>query len=189
MSAVKLWYTALCVLLASALPALAAAADGEAHGSWGNTAWRVANLILFIAVIRHFFGKKIVAFFKGRSEGIATELAALESAKAEAARKLEEMEKRIAGLEQERLALMAEYRTQGENLRAAIIAGAEEEAKRIAAAAEATAENEIKAAIETVRAQLAEAVVAEAEKMLAERLTAREHTELVDKYLAKVVFH
>jgi F-type H+-transporting ATPase subunit b len=189
MHAVKVWCIALYVLLASALPALADAAGGEAHGEWSNTAWRVANLILFIAVIRHFFGKKIVAFFKGRSEGIASELAALEAAKAEAARKLEEVEKRIAGLERERLALMAEYRAQGENLRAAIIAGAEEEAKRIAARAEATAENEIKAAIDAVRAGLAETIVAEAEKMLVERLTARDQAELVDKYLAKVVFH
>ncbi|MDR2668638.1 MAG: F0F1 ATP synthase subunit B [Desulfovibrio sp.] len=189
MHAVKLWCTALCMLLASALPALADAAGGEAHGDWANTAWRVANLILFIAVIRHFFGKKIAAFFKGRSEGIAAELAALEAAKAEAARKLEEVEKRIAGLEQERLALTAEYRAQGETLRAAIIAGAEEEAKRIAAGAQTTAENEIKAAVEAVRAELAEAIVTEAEKMLAERLTARDHAELVDKYLAKVVFH
>ncbi|MDR2125019.1 MAG: F0F1 ATP synthase subunit B [Desulfovibrio sp.] len=189
MHAVKLWCTVLFVLLASALPALADAAGGEAHGSWGNTAWRVANLILFIAVIRHFFGKKIVAFFKGRSAGIAAELAALETAKAEAAQKLEEVEKRIAGLERERQALTAEYRAQGESLRAAIIAGAEEEAKRIAARAEAAAENEIRAAVEAVRAELAETIVAEAEKMLAARLTAGDHAELVDKYLAKVVFH
>jgi F-type H+-transporting ATPase subunit b len=188
MHAVKLWCTALCILIASTLPALADA-GGESHGDWGNTAWRVANLILFIAVVRHFFGKKIVAFFKGRTAGIAEELAALERDKAEAARKLAEVEKRIAGLEQERLAVMAEYRAQGESLRAAIIAGAEEEAKRIAARAEATAENEIRAAIGAVRAELAERIVAEAETMLKEQLGAEDHIRLVDNYLAKVVFH
>jgi F-type H+-transporting ATPase subunit b len=176
----------MCILVVSA-PSALAGAGGEAHMEWGNTAWRVANLVFFILLFRHFFGKKIAAFFRGRSEGIAAELAALEAGKAAAVRKLEEVEKRIAGLEEERRALMAEYRAQGESLRAAVIAGAEEEAKRIAARAEATAENEIRAAVGAVRAELAEKIVSEAEKMLAERLTASGHAELVDKYLAKVV--
>jgi F-type H+-transporting ATPase subunit b len=176
------------MLSLSALPALAEA-GGEAHGEWGNTAWRVVNLILFILLIRHFFGKKIIAFFKDRTTGIATELSSLEAGKAEAERKLADVEKRIAGLEAERRALMAEYRAQGESLRTAIVAEAEEEAKRIAVRARATAENEIAVAVMAVRAELAEKVAAEAEKMLAERLTPSDHVQLVDKYLAKVVFH
>ena len=180
----KIVLTALAVLLLAATPAFAG--DEE---YWSNTFLRIINAALFIGVITYFWGKKIVGFFKGRSEGIATEISSLEERKKTAEQNLAEVERRIANLEQERQAIVAHYTAQGEALKAAILQGAEKAAAQITAQAKATAENEIKAAVEAMRAEMADKVIEATERLIAEKLSVAEHTKLVDKYLTKVVLN
>lgn len=169
----------LCILLFSAGAAFAA--DG--HGSWSNLGFRVLNLALVVGVVYYFFGKKIVGFFKGRTEGIATELTSLESRKAEAQKSLANVEQRIADLEQERQAILSEYKAQGETLKASIIAQAEKSAVQITEQAKTAAENEIKVAIEDIRLEMAEKIVEATEELLTQKLSEAEHGKLIDKYL------
>jgi F-type H+-transporting ATPase subunit b len=184
----KIVLTAFCILLLAAAPAIAAG-DGEHGESWSNTVFRLINIALFIGVIAYFWGKKIVGFFKGRSQGIATEISSLEERKKAAEQSLADVERRIANLEQERQAIIAEYTAQGEALKAAIIQEAEKAAVQITSQAKATAQNEIKAAVEAIRAEMADKVVEATEKLIAKKLSASEHTKLVDKYLTKVVLN
>ena len=177
--------TALCILLLAAPPAIAAG-DQE---YWSNTFLRIINIALFIGAIAYFWGKKIVGFFKGRSEGIATEISSLEERKKAAEKNLADVERRIANLEQERQAIIADYTAQGEALKTAIIQEAEKAAAQITSQAKAAAQNEIKAAIETMRAEMADKVVEATEKFIAQKLSVAEHTKLVDKYLTKVVLN
>lgn len=187
MQRLKIVLTAFCFLLLSSAPALASA-DG--HGeSWTNLALRIINLALFVGVIYYFFSKKIVAFFKGRTGGIATEISSLEQRKADAKERLADVERRIANLEHERLDIIAEYTAQGEAMKAAIIEQAEKQAAQICAQAKVTAENEMKAVIQTMRAEMAEKIVDATEQLIAKKLTATEHTRLIDKYLTKVVLN
>ena len=81
------------------------------------------------------------------------------------------------------------FTAQGEAMKAAIIAQAEKTAEQITASAKKTAENEINAAIGAMRAEMAEHIVAATEKLLAQKLSASEHTKLIDKYLTKVVLN
>ncbi len=188
MHRLKIALTAFCILLFTASAAIAS--GGEDHGiPWGNFAWRIINLIAFIILIYHFFGKKIAGFFKGRSEGIATEISSLEERKHEAQKSLGDVEKRIANLERECESVLQEYTAQGEAMKAAIIAQAEKTAEQITASAKKTAENEINAAIGAMRAEMAEHIVAATEKLLVKKLSTSEHTKLVDKYLTKVVLN
>ncbi|EGY24405.1 ATP synthase B/B' CF family protein [Desulfovibrio sp. A2] len=180
---------ALGLVLATAGVALASDGGGEHHADWGNFAFRVANFVIFIGIIYWAAGKKIVGFFSGRRKGIEQELNDLESRKAEAAKNLADVERRIASLEQERQAILAEYRAQGEAMQAAIIEKAEKTASQIAEQAARTAENEIKQAMENMRAEMADQIIAAAEKMLQEKLTGEEHEKLIDKYLTKVVLN
>jgi F-type H+-transporting ATPase subunit b len=176
-------------LLLSASSALASG-DPDAHGlPWGNFALRVLNFALVIAVIRHFFGKKIVAFFKDRRDGIAEEIRSLEERKREAQKHLGDVEQRIADLDRECRTILQEHKTQGENMKAAIIAQAHKTAEQITASAKKTAENEINAAIGALRAEMADHIVAATETLLTQKLTAQEHAKLVDKYLTKVVIN
>ena len=189
MHRLKTALTAFCILLLTASVA-AASAGGEQHAlPWGNFAFRVINIIAVLGIIYHFFGKKIAGFFKGRSEGIATEISSLEERKLEAQKSLKDVEKRIADLDWECQSILQEYTAQGEAMKAAIIAQAEKAASQITASAKKTAENEINAAIDAMRAEMAEQIIAATEKLLAKKLSAAEHTKLVDKYLTKVVLN
>ncbi|MDR0827550.1 MAG: ATP synthase F0 subunit B [Desulfovibrio sp.] len=187
MQRLKICLTALAIFMIAALPALAAS-EGESHGGdWSNTLFRVINLAVFLGLCWHFFGKKVTALLKGHSSGIATEISSLEERKAEAAQKLAAVEERIANLDAECKALLAEYTAQGEALKKAIIAKAEEDAKNIASRSETGIENEIKAALEDIRAELAEKIAEATERLIAKKLDAHEHARLIDKYLTKVV--
>ncbi len=188
MHRLTLLLTAFCFLLFTAGAAYASA-GGEHALPWGNFFWRVLNFALFVGVIAYFFGKKIVGFFKGRTEAIATEISDLENRKIEARKSLEDVEARIANLETERKAIIEDYRAQGEALKAAIIAQAEKSAAQISAQAKVTAQNEINAAMEAMRAEMADKIVEATEKLLVKKLSAAEHTKLVDKYLTKVVLN
>ena len=189
MSRLKIVLMAFCALLFSTSLALASG-DGEPHKeSWSNLFFRLLNLAFFLGVVYYFFGKKIIAFFTGRTAGIASEISSLEQRKAEALKNLADVEQRIANLEKERQAILDEYRVQGEAVQAAILAQAEKTAAQVTAQAKITAENEIKAAIEAMRAEMADTIVAATEKLLAKKLTASEQTKLIDKYLTKVVLN
>lgn len=180
--------TAIMILVTTAGAAFGAP-DGAHEPLWGNLALRVFNFALFIGVITFFFGKKIVAFFKGRTKGISDEIASLEQRKTEAALHLEEIGARIARLEKERQAILDDYTAQGEALKAAIVAQAEKSATRIMEQAQSTARNEIQQAMDDMRKQMAEEITAATERMLSEKLDAAEHAKLIDKYLTKVVLN
>lgn len=169
---------------------MAYASGDSGHGpDWGNFAFRVVNFVIFAGIIWKAAGKKIVGFFTGRRQGIEQELNDLETRKTEAKKQLAEVERRIANLESERQAILADYRAQGENIKAAIIDKAEKSASLLTEQAKRTADNEIKAAIDAMRAQMADEIIVAAEKLLAEKLTANEHEKLIDKYLTKVVLN
>lgn len=155
----------------------------------GNFTFRVSNIILFGWIIWYFFGDKLGAFFKGRTDKIAEDLSNLEKSKAEAQEKLADIESRIASLDAEREAILSAYRQQGEILEAEIVERANKTAVQIIEQAKATAQSEVSNAIGDLRAQMADEIIAAAEKALAKKLTPAEQAKLVDKYLTRVVLN
>ena len=188
MHRVKAFLAAVVILLVTSTFAIASE-SGEHGLAWKNFALRVANFAAVLGIIYYFFGKKIIGFFKERSQGISNEIASLEERKLEAMKQLKEVEKRIANLERECQTVLEEYVAQGEAMKTAIIAQAEKTAEQITSTAKKTAENEIHAAIDGMRTEMAEQIVAATEKLLAKKLSVSEHTKLIDKYLTKVVLN
>lgn len=179
---------ALCALFVVGLCGIAYAADGgEHHYDWKNFAFRIVNFVIFVAILYKAFGKKATDFFRTRRYTIENELEDLNKRKADAETRLAEVGKSIADLESERKRILVEYQAQGEALKASIIEKAKKSAEQIKAQAELTGVNEAKAAVEAMRAEMADLVVAAAEKVIAEKLTKAEHEKLIEKYLAKVV--
>ncbi len=165
--------------------------DGaEHHGvPWMNFILRVVNFIIFVGIIWWAAGKKIVAFFGGRRKQIKEDLDDLSSRQAEAEKKLKGVESSIANLEQEKKAILEQAQQQGEALKQAIIDKAKADAEALKAQAQRTAANEAKAALDTMRAQMADLVVEAARKMIEDKLTEKDHEKLVDEYLTKVVLN
>ncbi|MHC1713627.1 MAG: F0F1 ATP synthase subunit B [Solidesulfovibrio sp.] len=166
------------------------AAGAEAHGlNWKDFMFRVINFVLVFAVIAKLAGKKMVGFFRGRTAQVENQLVDLDSRKAEAAKRLAEIEASIGNLAAEKTAIEAEYRRQGEALRDSIVAAAEVKAVQIREQAVSTAAAEARVAVQKIRAELADSVVEAAKVMLEKKLTAKDQEKLVDEYLTKVVFN
>lgn len=181
---------ALVFGLAAVAYASSDAGGAEAHGlNWKDFLFRVVNFVLVFGVIAKLAGKKIVGFFRGRGEAIENQLSELESRKAEAAKRLAEIEASISNLSAEKARIEDEYRRQGEALRDSIVAAAEEKAVQIKEQAVSAAAAEARVAMQDLRAQLAESVVAAAKASLEKKLTAKDQDKLVDEYLTKVVFN
>jgi F-type H+-transporting ATPase subunit b len=185
--------TALTLIGVLAFATLAYAEGGEHHGvdaeMLKNYAYRIVNFIIFIFLIYKFGGAKIAAIFTGRRAQIKKDLEDLTVRKTEAEKKLKDVETGIRNLEQEKAAILAEAQTQGEAIKAAIIEKAHKDAEAMKIQAAASAENEARAAFELVRAEIADQVIAEATKIVREKLTDKDHERLVDEYLTKVVLN
>lgn len=174
----------LLFLLAYAVPVFAS----EGHEPrWGDFAWRVVNLILFCGILWYFTGNLIKRFFHNRKETIKTTLADLEARRKDAKLKLEEIEKRIANLEAERQAILAESKAQAERLKKGIVEDAHKQADQIVDQARRAAENESRAMLNGVRAQVANEIIDAATKSLKGQLTEADHDKLIAQSLDKVV--
>lgn len=191
MKRVYVFFAVLVTALAMASIALAA---DDGHGLYTaerlwNYAFRIVNFIIFVALLYKFGGAKIKAFFVGRRDQIKQELDDLQTRQAAAEKQLKEVETGIANMAQEKKAILDEARTQGEAIKAGIIAKAHKDAEALKAQAKLTAANEAQGAIDSIRAEMADMVVAAAEKIVAEKLSAQDHEKLVDDYLTKVVLN
>lgn len=175
---------AVFVITSVAYAATEAAAE---HLNWGAVGWRVINFILFVGTLYYLLRKPVAKFFTDRRNKIEQEFKNLEARKTEARAKLKDVEARIANLETEREAIIAEYRAQGEALQKTIVERAEVQARQIVDQAKFAAENESNTAVDELRAQMADLLAETASAMLKEKLSDKDHEKLIDKYLEKVV--
>jgi len=172
-----------------------AAAGGHGGGHeydaamWRNLIYRIITFLIFVGVLWYFLRNKVKEAFSGRRYRIETELKDLETRKQEAQTRLSEVEKSIANLSQERDNILEEARKQGEAMKQSIIADAQKMADQITTQAERTAQQETKAALDGIRAEVADMVVDAARKLLAEKLGEEDHDKLINEYLAKVVLN
>ena len=178
---------ALLVTLMCAAPALASEGGHDAP-RWGDFAWRILNLIIFVAILWHFIGKLCINFFRGRKQKIKDDLDNLTERREAAKAHLAEIETRIANLEQERTAILEESKKQGEALKNQIIAQAQEQAKQIVEMAKVTAENEGQSIIQEIRTTLANELIDATKQQLLSSLSKKgEHDKLINNSLKKVV--
>jgi len=187
-------HTVLTLIGVLAFTALAYASGGEggdAHEGlpWANFGWRILNFVVFIFLLYKFAGAKAAAFFGGRRTQIKKDLEDLQTRKAEAEKRLKDVESGIRNLEQEKAAILAEAKNQGEAIKDAIIAKAKKDALAMQAQAVTSAENEARAAFDRVRGEIADQVIEQATKIVREKLNEQDHERLVDEYLTKVVLN
>lgn len=179
----------IVVALVAALCVVAFVAGYGSHNPLVDFGFRLGTFAMFAAIIWYAAGDMIKKSLRGRSQGISKELSELEAAKLQAHKALKEVEARIIGLDKERQAILASYKAQGEALKSEIVLKAEKAAKQMVAQAKLTAQGEVDKALEQMRATMADEIMAATEKMLKERLGAKEHEKLIDKSITKVVLN
>ena len=173
------------VLLAGAAEVMAS--EGHEAPRWGDFAWRVVNLILFVGILWYFVGGLTKRFLRGRRQTIKDTLDELEKRREEAREHLASIEARIANLESERQAILEESKAQAARLKQNIVDEARRQAGQIVDQARRAAENEGRALRDQVRSTLADEIVEATEKALRGKLTEQDHDRLIANSLDKEV--
>ncbi len=161
----------------------------DEYNAWINLLARVGNVCIFLYILWRVAGKKLFASLGSRRSDIAQELEGLAQRRRVAEEQLEELQRRMTGLDAERAAILEESRQQGEAIKASLIAAAHAEAERIREQAARAAANETKGMLEELRARMADEIMTEVEEALKGRLNGKMHARLIDKSLKKVVLN
>ncbi len=170
-------------------PLIALAAEGAAeHGTnWGDLLLRTINFGILVVVLYKLLKNPIANYFSGRRENIKRLLEEMERKKEEAERKCAEYKAKLAILDKEVEKIVQEYVEQGERERAKILEAAERQANYIKQQAQLAIQQEIKAAKDALREEVAELTVKAAEDILREKIEAEDQEKLVEEFMVKVV--
>jgi len=185
------------LLFCFAVPGLSAsetdmhgAAHGAAHESkgWVTTdTYRVMNFVVLAAVLIVLLRKPAKNALNDRIHQIKNQMDALEAKKREAEAKLAEYSNRLASLDRESEKIVTEYIRQGEEAKSRIIAEARAAAEKIEAQARRSIQSEFKQAKKNLHRNVLDKALANAERMIKEKITAGDQESLIDDYLKKVV--
>lgn len=168
--------------------AWASSAGGAVHNSWLEIdTWKVLNFGI-LAIAGFFIAKKpVVEFFSSRKQEIADELSDLEQKKADAEKMLVEYQAKFKNLDQESKQIVADYIKQGEEAKVRILAEAAAQADKLEDMAKRSIEQEFKAAKATLKQEIVELAMEQAEAVIKESISSEDQDNLVDQYLKKVV--
>ena len=167
----------------------ATAHGGETTARLLDLLYRSINFIIFFVVLFILLRKPLKQGLASRRDSIERELQELEAKKEEAKKEYQTLEKRIANIKEEREAILAEFKAEGEKEQQKIIDNAQKVASRIVEQTQITIQQEIQKANLSLRQELAEMAVQMAEDILKKNITENDQKVLIGEYLAKVVTH
>jgi len=169
-------------------------AQGEGEGGGGlydiNTGLRVWTLIVFVSllfVLGKYAWGPIVDAVDGREKGIQAALDEAADLNAEAARLLDEHREQIADARRQASEIFAEAKVAGDRVRKELEEKARAEAQGIVERALAEIERERDGAIETLRRESVDLVLAAASRLMRESFDQDTDRELVERYLDELV--
>lgn len=142
--------------------------------------WTLINLVLLVSVLGYFLRGGMKKFFADRAAGIKAQLEEATNAKAEAEKRLKELQSRMDALSGEVESLRTEAAQAADKLKEQILREAGEEATRL----RQQAKDEIAAAEREARVRLQSAAAQEASKlalqMAGAKLQNEDHDRLID---------
>jgi F-type H+-transporting ATPase subunit b len=149
----------------------------------------VAEVIAFLAMIgilARWVYPRVLAAAEARQRQVAEQLTAAEKARADAEERLKEADAQLREARRQAAEIIEGANRTAELLRADLRAQAEEESKRIVEGARRDIEAERQKALQSVRAQVADLVVAATERVVGESLDGERHRQLIEKAITEV---
>jgi len=149
----------------------------------GLVIWTLVNFSIFVFIIAKFGWKPMRDGIAARESAIAEDIRSATQANADASSILRESKEKIAGAQQEMMAIVREGKVQAE----AMIVKAADEAEAVKQQKLSEAEREIDRqkdeAIRALRAEVSTLVVDATEKLLGRNLQGEDHKRIVDSYM------
>jgi F-type H+-transporting ATPase subunit b len=185
----------LAVPLLCGFSAAFAASEGEHGGEhaaptkgWVSTdTYRIMNFAVLAVGLFFILKKPVSQALDSRIKGIRDQLNDLEMKKKEAENDLANYSQRLAQLDREAEAIIAQYVEQGKLAKEKILKEAKDAAEKLEAQAKRNIENEFEKARNKLREEVLEKAIQRAENIIRAKITDEDQDRLVDEYLQKVV--
>jgi F-type H+-transporting ATPase subunit b len=149
----------------------------------------VAEVIAFlvmVAILARWVYPRVMTAAEARQRQVAEQLESAERARQEAEERLKGAEARLQEARSQAAEILEGAGRSGEQLRAELRERAEEEARRVTESARRDIEAERQRAIDSVRGEVANLVVAATEKVVGETLDEQRHRRLIDEAISQV---
>lgn len=179
----------LIFILALLVPAVALAAIGEgpsdARKIWDKVMLFV-NFGIFVFIAVKFGRKPLMDFLRGHGSKIDQNLEKMKTLLDEAQAEFEESRKRLDSATERVAELERRTRTDAEKLKDEILSQAQHNSIHILDDSRNRAETEMKRAWEKVKLELIEMAIAEAERLIREKIQREDDSRMIDDYLTKI---
>jgi len=152
----------------------------------GTVIVELITFLLMLAILARYVYPEIVKLAEARQQAIAEQLKEAEKARADAEHHLNEAAAKLEDARKTAQGVIDAATKSGEQLRQELKQKAEEESKRTVEAAKKEIEAERERAVQSVRSEVANLVVAATEKVIGETLDDAKHKQLIDRAIAEV---
>jgi F-type H+-transporting ATPase subunit b len=169
---------------------LAAAAEGGGGGladvNLGLTIWTIVLFALFAGVLARFGWAPLMKVIEEREKTIRDALDGAQLANTEAQALLAQHKEALAQARREREELIKQAMAEAQQLRTDLMAQARADAEHLMQKAKEQIEREKRAALQELRAQIADLAVEAAKKIVVSSLTPDAQRKLVEDFIAKL---
>jgi len=171
------------VFCAQNSPLLAA---GESGWGWLEPIGRWFNLIVLVGVILYFVRKPAQKFFAERRAGIQSEMQKAAKTREAVEEKLAEMDRRLADLDSELLAIREEAKKEADLDRQRLLKEAEQEAQKIVDHARSEIEGMSRTASKDLKRYAAELALEMAEEKLRRKVDTSRNEQMAERFLNRL---
>jgi F-type H+-transporting ATPase subunit b len=152
----------------------------------GTVIVELITFLIMLAILARYVYPEIVKLAEARQLAITQQLKEAEQARAEAEQRLQEAASKLDDARKTAQSVIDAATKSGEQLRQELRQKAEEESKRTIEAAKKEIEAERERAVQSVRGEVANLVVAATEKVIGETLDDTKHRQLIERAIAEV---
>lgn len=180
-------FFSIFLTLSLASVSLAFGAEEAGHGAeWKEWLWKILNFAILVFILVKFLGKPFKNFLKQRTELIEKTLKEAREAKELAAKALAEVEDRLKSKDKEIQDIISISERSARVEYDQLIKQGEEMKEKVIAQAKSNIDYELKAAIDTIKAEAVEIAMELAEKKIKERLSEKEQMRLIEESLSRM---